>query len=234
MRRRTIMMSVLVVSLVSGINAFCEEKNSDGKQEVQSQAQTRDPITGDYINEKFYVDYKGKRIFTSSEISLVELKKNPEKYARELESQGIVLENVNDYADGEIHSQTRDPITGDYINSKLFVDYKGKRIYLSDESSLDKVKKDPEKYFKELEAQKVVLENVSDGKKGAPHLQTRDPITGDFINQKFYVDFNGKRIFLSDETSIAVVKKDPEKYIKELESRGVVLESATPPQGQYR
>ena len=90
--KRTIMMSVLVAALVSGINAFCEEKNSDGKQELQSQAQTRDPITGDYINEKFYVDYKGKRIFLSDETSIAVVKKDPEKYIKELESRGVVLE----------------------------------------------------------------------------------------------------------------------------------------------
>jgi len=48
--------------------------------------------------------------------------------------------------------QTTCPVTGDPINKKLYVDYKGKRIYVSCESCIDPVKKSPEKYIKKLEA----------------------------------------------------------------------------------
>ena len=42
------------------------------------------------------------------------------------------------------------PILGEPIDKKLFVDYKGKRIYVCCEGCLSQVKKDPEKAIKKL------------------------------------------------------------------------------------
>ncbi|MBN1576791.1 MAG: hypothetical protein JW913_09580 [Chitinispirillaceae bacterium] len=50
--------------------------------------------------------------------------------------------------------------------------------------------------------------------------QTTCPVTGDPIDKKLYVDYQGKRIYVCCSQCIASVKKDPEKYIKKLESEG--------------
>jgi len=46
--------------------------------------------------------------------------------------------------------QTTCPVQGDPINKKLFVDYKGKRIYVCCEGCSAQVQKDPELYIKKL------------------------------------------------------------------------------------
>jgi len=46
--------------------------------------------------------------------------------------------------------QTTCPVQGDPINKKLFVDYKGKRIYVCCEGCIAQVQKDPELYIKKL------------------------------------------------------------------------------------
>ena len=48
--------------------------------------------------------------------------------------------------------QTACPITGDAIDKNLFVDYKGKRIYVCCSDCLAQVKKDPEAAIKKLES----------------------------------------------------------------------------------
>jgi len=65
-------------------------------------------------------------------------------------------------------AQTECPVQGEKINKSLFVDYKGKRIYVCCGMCIGKVKADPEKYIKELEAKGIVLDKaVADGKEGA-------------------------------------------------------------------
>jgi YHS domain-containing protein len=47
-------------------------------------------------------------------------------------------------------AQTTCPVMGNPINKKLYVDYKGKRIYVCCSMCLGQVKADPEKWIKKL------------------------------------------------------------------------------------
>ncbi len=52
------------------------------------------------------------------------------------------------------------PIMGGKINKSLYVDHDGKRIYVCCQGCVGKVKEDPAKYIKKLEAEGVTLEKV--------------------------------------------------------------------------
>jgi YHS domain-containing protein len=54
--------------------------------------QTVCPVFGGEINKDIYVDYKGHRIYFCCEGCDDEFKKDPEKYMKKLESQGVELE----------------------------------------------------------------------------------------------------------------------------------------------
>jgi hypothetical protein len=55
--------------------------------------------------------------------------------------------------------------------------------------------------------------------------QTTCPVMeGSPIDRSLFVDHDGKRIYLCCGGCIAVVKKDPQTYIKKLEDAGVALE----------
>jgi len=54
--------------------------------------------------------------------------------------------------------------------------------------------------------------------------QTTCPVMGGAIDKKYYVDANGKRIYLCCSGCVAAVKADPDKFIKQLEAQGIVLE----------
>jgi YHS domain-containing protein len=54
--------------------------------------------------------------------------------------------------------------------------------------------------------------------------QTTCPVLGEPIDKNLYVDYNGKRIYVCCADCIEKVKKNPEKYIKKLESMGQGVE----------
>ena len=53
------------------------------------------------------------------------------------------------------------------------------------------------------------------------------PVTGDPIDKKLFVDYQGKRIYVCCSSCIDSVKKDPERFIKKLESQGQSVETIT-------
>ncbi len=56
--------------------------------------------------------------------------------------------------------------------------------------------------------------------------QTKCPVQGGDIDKALFVDVDGKRIYVCCSGCIDVVKKNPQKYIKELEDKGITLEKA--------
>ncbi len=64
--------------------------------------------------------------------------------------------------------QTICPVMGGKINKKLFVDVKGKRIYVCCGGCIGKIKNNPDKYIKTLKKAGITLENIkAENGKGA-------------------------------------------------------------------
>ncbi len=68
--------------------------------------------------------------------------------------------------------QTVCPVQGEAIDKSLFVDYQGKRIYVCCAECIEKVKADPAKYVKELEAKGIALEATPKDKTSAETPKT--------------------------------------------------------------
>ena len=56
--------------------------------------------------------------------------------------------------------QTTCPVMGGAVNTNIFVDADGKRIYLCCNGCIDAVKKEPSKYIKKLEAEGITLDKT--------------------------------------------------------------------------
>jgi YHS domain-containing protein len=54
------------------------------------------------------------------------------------------------------------------------------------------------------------------------------------INPKMYVDVQGKRIYVCCPGCITKIKAEPEKYIKQMEAEGIVLEKASAPKEERK
>lgn len=61
----------------------------------------------------------------------------------------------------------------------------------------------------------------------AAKAQTTCPVMGGKIDKRFYTDYEGKRIYFCCGACPAQFAKDPAKYVKALESSGVVLEKVS-------
>lgn len=66
---------------------------------AKTRPQTTCPVMGDRIaclilDRNIYTDYEGKRIYFCSRDCLEKFKKNPEKYIKRLEDQGVLFEEA--------------------------------------------------------------------------------------------------------------------------------------------
>jgi YHS domain-containing protein len=59
-------------------------------------AQTICPVMGDPINKKYFIDYKGYRIYFCCASCPDDFRKNPEKYMKKLRESGVTLEKAPD------------------------------------------------------------------------------------------------------------------------------------------
>ena len=54
--------------------------------------------------------------------------------------------------------------------------------------------------------------------------QTLCPVTGNKIDKKTYVDYKGQRVYFCCQSCVAAFKKNPDKYIKSMNEKGIRLE----------
>lgn len=70
----------------------------------------------------------------------------------------------------------------------------------------------------------VLLGTVALANKESLQPQTKCPVMNEKINKLLFVEYDGKRIYVCCKECIAPVKKDPVKYIREIEAGGIKLE----------
>lgn len=83
--RRTLLSVVVVVCLALAFSAGALAKPGN---------QIKCPVLGNPVNKNIYTDYKGKRIYFCCPPCIQEFKKNPEKYMKQFEKEGVVLEDA--------------------------------------------------------------------------------------------------------------------------------------------
>lgn len=148
-------------SLVQAHCGMCPGDPPAAKKEVKETTgkstnvvmQTTCPVQGEAIDQTLYVDFEGKRIYVCCKEGMDKVAANPADYVKKLKAQGVTLAKV----------QTTCPVMGGKSDSKIFVDHKGKRIYLCCSGCIAVAKADPEKYIKKLEAEGIVLDTTPRG-----------------------------------------------------------------------
>jgi len=146
------MKPVIIVSIMlAAALVMAQDVKKDDAKKDQGKPQTTCPVMeGQKINKSLYVDYEGKRVYVCCKACVNAVTKDPAKYVKKLESEGIAVEKI----------QTTCPVTGDKIDKKLFVDYKGKRVYLCCQGCVDGFDKEPDKYIKQLEDAGITLDKT--------------------------------------------------------------------------
>jgi YHS domain-containing protein len=88
MLRKTIVMVALSVGLLfSGIVLAADNPGKGNPQAIC-------PIQGGKIDKSIYTDYQGKRIYFCCSGCIDDFKKDPDKYLKQMQQQGITLEQT--------------------------------------------------------------------------------------------------------------------------------------------
>ena len=200
-----------------GTQEGCKNKNCMGEncpycssKKKNINPQTMCPIMEGKIDKKYSAVHKGKKVYFCCADCVNEFKKNPDKYVKQIEDEGITLEKV-------VKPQTTCPIMGKSINKKYSAEHKGKRVNFCCAGCESKFKKNPEKYMKQLEKQGITLEKVVKPQKTCP-------VMGGNITSKHYADYQGKRVYFCCPGCSAKFKENPQQYLKKLEKLGEVPE----------
>lgn len=76
------------------VNEKSQTKSSSADTTTNGKLQTTCPVLREAINKSLYVDFQGKRIYVCCGSCIEEVKKDPGKYIKKLEAQGIILEKT--------------------------------------------------------------------------------------------------------------------------------------------
>lgn len=106
----------------------------------------------------------------------------------------------------ELKNQTHCPVMGGKIDSTVFTDIQGQRVYHCCPACIPKIKADPDKYFKKAAAQGVIFENI----------QKTCPVSGETIDKSKFVDFEGRRVYFCCNQCLKDFNKDPQKFLSKM------------------
>lgn len=108
----------------------------------------------------------------------------------------------------KLKQQTHCPVMGGKINTEVYTDIQGQRVYHCCPMCSKQLKADPDKYFKQAAAAGVLFENI----------QTTCPVSGEKLEDKsVYADYEGRRIAFCCEKCLPVFNEDPEKYLSKVD-----------------
>jgi len=127
--------------------------------------QTVCPVMGGAVNKEMYADVKGRRIYVCCPGCIPTIEKNPEKYIKKLEDDGVVLDRIT-------KPQTMCPVMGSPVKKDLYADVDGKRIYVCCRGCIGLIQKNPGKYLNKLKKGGVEVEAIpgaDDGHEGHDH-----------------------------------------------------------------
>lgn len=86
MKKITLLLLALIIALTLGTHVLAADATGKGA------TQTLCPLMNGPIDKKVYTDYEGKRIYFCCAGCIDDFKKDPAKYLKKMEEQGVVLE----------------------------------------------------------------------------------------------------------------------------------------------
>ena len=115
----------------------------------------------------------------------------------------------------ELKNQTHCPVMGGAIDSTVYTDIQGQRVYHCCPMCSKSLKNDPDKFFKKAAADGILFENI----------QTTCPVSGDKLADKsVYSDFEGRRINFCSKKCRGTFNEDPQKVLKKMDGMNDKME----------
>lgn len=106
----------------------------------------------------------------------------------------------------DLKPQTLCPVMGSPIDSTVYTDYQGQRIYFCCPGCSDMFLKTPEKYFEQAAKDSILFQSV----------QTICPVMGNPIDPEFWVWYKGRGVYFCCGHCIEPFLAEPEKYLEKI------------------
>ena len=74
---------ILAFAFISGTAGYAQDPN-----------QVRCPVMGGAANKRVYTDYQGKRVYFCCPPCIQQFHRNPERYMKQFEKEGVILEDA--------------------------------------------------------------------------------------------------------------------------------------------
>lgn len=114
-------------------------------------------------------------------------------------------------------NQTLCPVMGGKIDSTIYTDIQGQRVYHCCPMCSKKLKADPDTYFKQAAKKGVLFENI----------QTTCPVSGEPLEDKtVYTDYEGRRVYFCCKKCRGTFADAPDKYLPKLDQPVIKTEKA--------
>lgn len=105
-------------------------------------------------------------------------------------------------------NQTHCPVMGGKIDSTVYTDIQGQRVYHCCPACIPKIKAEPDKYFKKSAAEGIVFQNI----------QTACPVSGDSLKGKtIFSDFEGRRVYFCSDKCKSMFTGKEQQFLKKLD-----------------
>jgi len=109
----------------------------------------------------------------------------------------------------ELTNQTLCPVMGGKIDSTVYTDIQGQRVYHCCPMCSAKLTKDPDTYFKKAAAEGILFENI----------QTTCPVSGEELEDKsVFADFEGRRIAFCCKKCRGTFNEDPLSFLSRMDA----------------
>ena len=106
-----------------------------------------------------------------------------------------------------LKSQTLCPVMGNKIDTTVFTDIQGQRVYFCCPGCISKLKANPDKYFQKAAEEGVLFKNI----------QTACPVSGEEIDKAIYTDYQGRRIYFCCKKCVAEFQKSPANFLTKMD-----------------
>lgn len=107
-----------------------------------------------------------------------------------------------------VKNQTHCPVMGGKIDSTVYTDIQGHRVYHCCPACIPKIKADPDKYFKKAAADGIIFQNI----------QTACPVSGDSLKDKTtFCDFEGRRVYFCSDKCKSMFASKEAQFLKKLD-----------------
>lgn len=175
---------------------------TEGKPQMSS------PVSGKPIDKNVFVDYQGKRVYLASNDEKDTFMKDPDTYMRKLRDAGVKLENAptgGDKTGGE-KSGGGPGGTGGTEGTSGGTGTGGTEGTTGMGGGTGTRVAD--------------LGGDQIGKQ-----QTVSPVSGKPVDKKFFVDYDGKRVYFANEEEKETFLESPQKFMRQMQRSGVQLEN---------